>query len=380
MPNALVVTVDTGPADSGYNVNRLYTNVTICSPGSVTLCQTIDHVLVDTGSTGLRLLASKVVPALQLRNVSSLATSPLLNCVQFVDNTFAWGPVVAADIVLAGETAGGVPIQLIADQAFGSPAAVCSGGGRAMTDPTALGANGILGIGLFKEDCGADCVNNTRNGSYFTCADASCSATNGVTATIAKQVKNPVPLFATDKNGALIDLPPASAAASTLTGALIFGIGTQSNNQLVNNQLASVTILSTDSLGYITTSLTLPGRLPMSNSFIDSGSNGLYFDSNTTAIPNCPNPSGSFYCPTTLTNLSATLLGANGKSSTFQFSIGKASEMFGDSTRAVLPNLAGSLADPNSFDWGLPFFYGRRVFFGIEGMNPSLASGPFYAF
>jgi hypothetical protein len=54
--------------------------------------------------------------------------------------------------------------------------------------------------------------------------------------------------------------------------------------------------------------------------------------------------------------------------------------MFGDSTLAVLPNLAGSLADPNSFDWGLPFFYGRRVFFGIEGMNPSLATAPFYAF
>jgi hypothetical protein len=375
-----VATVDTGPADSGYNVNRLYTNVTICFPGSFTLCQTIDHVLVDTGSTGLRLLASKVAPALHLSNVSSSATSPLLNCVQFVDNTFAWGPVVVADIVLAGETAGSVPIQLIADQAFGSPAAACAGSGKAMTDPAALGSNGILGIGLFKEDCGTDCVTNPGNGSYFTCANASCSATTGVRATIAKQVKNPVPLFATDNNGVLIDLPPVNAAASGLTGALIFGIGTQPNNQLANQQLASVTILTANYLGYITTTLTLPSRLPMGNSFIDSGSNGYYFDSNSTAIPNCPNPSESFYCPMSLTPLSATLLGNNGKSSTLIFSIDNASGMFGDSTRAVLPNLAGALADPTSFDWGLPFFYGRRVFFGIEGMTPSVASGPYYAF
>ena len=56
--NVLPVTVDKGPA--GNNVNRLYTEVTICQAGSTTLCQTIDHVLVDTGSTGLRLLSEVV--------------------------------------------------------------------------------------------------------------------------------------------------------------------------------------------------------------------------------------------------------------------------------------------------------------------------------
>jgi hypothetical protein len=36
--------------------------------------------------------------------------------------------------------------------------------------------------------------------------------------------------------------------------------------------------------------------------------------------------------------------------------------------------------DASSFDWGLPFFYGRRVFIGIDGQASSLGTGPFYAF
>jgi hypothetical protein len=32
------------------------------------------------------------------------------------------------------------------------------------------------------------------------------------------------------------------------------------------------------------------------------------------------------------------------------------------------------------FDWGLPFFYGKRVFTAIEGKTAGTAIGPFYAF
>ena len=53
--NQLAVTVSGGP--SGNAVNTLYTTVTICVPGTTT-CQTIDNIQVDTGSFGLRVLAS----------------------------------------------------------------------------------------------------------------------------------------------------------------------------------------------------------------------------------------------------------------------------------------------------------------------------------
>ncbi|MEO8121809.1 MAG: DUF3443 family protein, partial [Rhodoferax sp.] len=276
--NVLPVRVDAGPANTGYNVNRLYTDVTICQPGSSTQCQTIQHVLVDTGSTGLRLLSSAMAPALNLNRQTVSAGLPLLNCAQFVDNTFAWGPVATADIWLAGKTAASVPIQIIADPAYNGQAAACSGGGTAITTAAVLGANGIIGLGLFKEDCGAGCVAIANNGFYYTCTDATCAATTGAKTSIAQQVKNPVPLFAADNNGVLIDLPAVSSAgASTLSGSLVFGISTQSNNQFTSGA-----VLTTSASGYITT--VLAGR-SLSTSFIDTGSNGLYFDSST--LPSC---------------------------------------------------------------------------------------------
>jgi len=370
--NVLGVTVDSGPANSGTNVNRLYTTVSICQPGSVTQCQTIDHVLVDTGSSGLRLLSSVMAPALSLSRVTGTGGLPLLNCEQFVDGTFAWGPVTRADIVLGSKTASNVPIQVIADPAFSSLAQACSRSGVSLTSITTIGANGILGLGLFKQDCGVGCISNTHNGFYYTCTNVNCTATQGATASIAQQLKNPVPLFSADNNGVLIDLPAvSSASASVLNGSLIFGIGTQSNNQL-----KFATVLAANANGYITTRL---GVQSLTRSFIDSGSNGLFFDSAT--IQSCGSNATGFYCPNSTTTLSATMVDINAVStSVFSFSVENASTLFAGGINAVTPNLSGPAGDSTSFDWGLPFFYGRRVFFGIEGMSPSLATDGFYAF
>lgn len=372
--NVIEVTVDAGPAAWGSNVNRLYVDVTLCVPGSRTQCQTIDHVLVDTGSSGLRILSSVITPGLNLNlnRVTGTSGSALLNCAQFVDNTFAWGPMATADIVLGDKIASAVPIQIIADPAFDRPASACATGGTAITTTALLGANGILGLGLFKEDCGSACVATTHNGSYYTCTDASCTATKGAMASIAKQLKNPVAMFESDNNGLLIDLPVVSLpGAASLRGSLIFGIGTQSNNQLTLGG-----VLTTDSSGYFTT--LLDGR-SLPNSFIDTGSNGLFFDS--AAIPECSSGRGAgFYCPSALINMSATLLGANAKSIVVAFSIDNAETLFGDASKVVLPTLSGPMDDATSFDWGLPFFYGRRVFIGIDGQASSLGTGPFYAF
>lgn len=368
--NAFSVTVDAGPAGTGYNVNRLYTDVTICHPGSSTQCQTIDHVLVDTGSMGLRLLSSAMASTLNLNRQTATSGLPLLNCAQFVDNTFTWGPVATADIMLGGKTAVSVPIQIIADPPLDSLAAACSTG-TLMNTAATLGANGIIGLGLFKEDCGANCTNITNNGFYYTCTTASCTTTTGAKVSIAQQVKNPVPLFAADNNGVLIDLPAVSSAgASSLSGSLIFGIGTQSNNQITSGG-----VLTTSSSGDITT--LLAGQT-LNTSVIDTGSNGLYFESST--IPNCVGSNAGFYCPSSRTTLSATVLGANGSSSPVSFSIDNASALFAGGTNAVLPTLSGPIGDAHTFDWGLPFFYGRRVFIGIEGQASSLGTGPFYAF
>src|SRR5205807_3342177 len=109
--NVAAVIVDAGPKGAngspvGY-VNGIFTTVTVCIPGTST-CQDIDHVLVDTGSSGLRLLANDGTAGGEL----SLALPPQLDsagnaiveCTQFLDG-FTWGPIALADVRLAGETA-----------------------------------------------------------------------------------------------------------------------------------------------------------------------------------------------------------------------------------------------------------------------------------
>ena len=371
--NVLPLAVDSGPVGNG--VNRLFASVTVCQPGNATLCQTIDHILVDTGSAGLRLLSSALTPALRLPTSSGAAGFPLLNCVQFIDNTYGWGPVALGDLVIGGKTASSVPIQVIADPAYKALDSVCSSAGTAteINNTDTLGANGVLGIGLFKEDCGTACATNPANGYYFTCTSSGCTATVGTTASTRQQVQNPVPLFAADNNGFLIDLPAVGASgADILSGSLIFGVGTKSNNQLGAGK-----VLTTNSSGYISTLLL--GRT-LSNSFIDSGSNGLYFDNSTLASCSVQSGAWGYYCPATSTAFSAILTGANAVSSPVTFSVSNALTLFNNPTLSVLPTLAGPIGDRRTFDWGLPFFYGRRVFFGIEGLTSTGGTGPFYAF
>ena len=94
--NVVDLLVDGGPDGNG--VNRLFHSVTICKPGSATLCTTIDHVLVDTGSVGLRLLASEVPTQLPLSAAKTTPGNVLLGCGNFLDGSFAWGPRGMADV------------------------------------------------------------------------------------------------------------------------------------------------------------------------------------------------------------------------------------------------------------------------------------------
>ena len=179
-------------------------------------------------------------------------------------------------------------------------------------------------------------------------------------------------MFASDNNGLVIDLPAVgSTGAVSISGSLIFGIGTQANNQVTSSQ-----VLTTGSTGYFST--LLAGQT-LSTSFIDTGSNGLYFDSST--LPTCSGRvSASFYCPTSLVTLTATQVGTNGVNKPVVFSVDNAAATLADGSKTVVPNLAGTIGNARTFDWGLPFFYGRRVFSGIEGQPSAVGMGPFYAF
>jgi hypothetical protein len=53
--NVQPIAVNSGPLNN--YANGVFTSVTVCVPGSGS-CQTINDVLVDTGSSGLRILSS----------------------------------------------------------------------------------------------------------------------------------------------------------------------------------------------------------------------------------------------------------------------------------------------------------------------------------
>lgn len=379
--NELRVVVDAGPAGTTGNVNRLYTDVTICVPGSKTQCQTIDHVLVDTGSTGLRLLASVVRPTLLLSKVNAAGGLPLINCAQFVDGSIAWGPVAKADVQLGAKTASNASIQIVGDPAFnGMAAGNCPGTSTVLTSSD-LGANGIIGLGLWPEDCGSDCATSVFNGFYFTCTTSSCTAATGALArTTDQQVKNPVPLFASDNNGFVVSLPAVSAAgAGSLAGSIFFGIGTQANNLF-----SAGTVLRLDGFGYFTT---LFESRTLGTSFTDTGSNGIYFDSlSAPPIPLCAAPLAGFYCPAASKTVTATLGDQFGTLAGVSILIDNAQTQLNvnGGRNAVVPVLSGNIGDPQIFDWGLPAFYGRKVFVGIQGKPSTLGAatvvGPFNAF
>ena len=357
------VLVNAGP-NNDY-VNGLFTSVTICQPGTST-CQTVSGILVDTGSSGLRVLSSAMNLTLPQQTSGG---APVVECAQFQDG-FTWGPIQTADLKLSGETASSVPIQVIGSPQFSTIPSGCSSSGTAEDTLDDLGANGILGLSVFKDDCGPACASNgsSNPGFYYACPSSGCVV---LAQPLARQLQNPVWLFASDNNGVMIQLPSvASGGAATLTGSLVFGVGTQSDNTL-----GAARVFTTDAAGNFTT--VFNGQ-SYASSFIDSGSNGLFFlDSSTTGLQTCSDTT-DFYCPPTPRAFTATTRGGNGTTASVAFSIDNAVTLL----RNLRFSVFGELGGPNAgaFDWGLPFFYGRTVFTAIEGQSTPGGGGPYWAY
>jgi hypothetical protein len=363
--NVQPISVNPGP--TGTYPDGAFTSVTVCAPGSTTNCQVINDVLVDTGSFGLRVVGS-ALGSLSL-NQETVNGNPLAECFSFLDGTFNWGPVQVADVKISGELASSVPVQVLDDAFSVIPSATCTG---TPNDTTAtLGANGILGVGPLQYDCDSGCTSAIPAvDQYYQCtttAPASCVVSS---AALNLQVQNPVSLFATDNNGVIIELPAVTNPQATVNGSMVFGIGTQSNNGL-----GSATVLPMDP-NNLTFSTSFQNTT-MAGSFIDSGSNGLFFDTNSSSLPECSDV--DYYCPTSPANLSAVNSGTTGNASV-HFSVISADLLF-SSGDAALPGLsAPSDGSFTSFDWGLPFFFGRNVYTSIAGKTAPGGATPYWAY
>jgi Protein of unknown function (DUF3443) len=377
--NVQAVTVDSGPAAiAGSNtpaVNTLYTTVTICVPGTST-CQDIDHIQVDTGSSGLRIISTALTLSLPLQKDSN--GNVIAECVHFVDGS-SWGPLRQADIKIAGETAGNQAVHIIGDTAYQTIPSGCTG--TPENTVTAFGANGILGVGPFIQDCGSWCV-QSGGATYYTCTSNTTPSCTDTGMPLALQLTNPVTAFATDNNGVIIELPAVSSTAATVSGSLIFGIGTQSNNGL-----GTAKVVMLNASGAFTTDY--KARM-LGQSFIDSGSNAYYFPDDTIARCGQNTHAPEFFCPGTTLNLSATITGTNNVTLSINFNVADANNLFKtSSTVAAAVGLAhpstsvgadGSIfTGADTFDWGLPLYFGRNVYTAIENKNTSAGMGPYFA-
>lgn len=354
--NVVPVVVDGGTDGRAFNLP--FVTVTVCVPGTST-CQDIDHVLVDTGSFGLRLAASALDAAVALPRLDAPAGNTLAECAPFASGV-AWGSVRSADVRIGGEAAAALPVHLVDDGSIAPAPRAC----------TSLGANfgvgrsakGILGIGTFVQDCGPACAASAAPGLYYGCDAAGCAAS---TAPVASQVANPVAFFASDNNGAVVSLPAVPlTGAATASGTLRFGIGTRANNQL-----GGATVFAANAGGALQT--TYNGT--RYTAFLDSGSNALFFPE-----PSLPQCNGGFYCPPTPQTFSAIVTSATGVSTTVSFTIEGLQSVSASATAAPVGGNPAGLG--RAFDWGLPFFFGRTVFVAIAGAPTPAGSGPFWAF
>jgi len=465
--NIAALIVDAGPPNLNHqgkayiDSNIAFMTIKICAPGTAT-CQTIDHVIVDTGSSGLRVpyqVFGQLNPAL-LPNVNGSAL--MAECIQFLDNSFFWGSVRYADVYIGGpnndgEVASSIPIHVMGDPALpaGSsiPAScsnVATSSGQVITGTeedtvAAVGGNGLLGLGVLQYDCDAlvsgyyaagsnghnpcTCPSNPQNvsctdadfslppASYYTCSGGTCTSAD-LAIPLAQQVRNPVSMFATDNNGVILELPavPIGGQADVLSGgSVIFGIGTQSNNALAGSATMLIvdtnpnnpdwtgftTVFNGTSYPNATEEKTLRNKNSKTftiGSFLDSGSNGIFFlDQPTSGVLDCTGGYADFYCPDTgqkpyyTQALSADNIDVYGNSSQVQFNVSNTRDLSSSYTAfsdRAGPNTSGSSvtsvdeAADGYFDWGLTFFYGKSVYTAIQGVVPpsGVQPGPWWAY
>ena len=401
-----------GPTTANYN-NQECVTLTICVPGTST-CQQLTNVLLDTGSTGLRVLKSALNSNMNLEPVVSVfGGGTLAECEGYLSGESDWGPVALADIQLGTEPfAKSVPIQLI-ESGYATPQSPCAPPEATLANTVNdTGWQAILGVSNMSpvEDCGVGCVSVADNGMYFTCnSGGSCAPS---TASLGQQVANPVALMPVDNNGVVISFPSVTAGGMTsLQGTLTFGIGTEANNTPPAGVNAIPINVTLGGMGiFINTELAYVGATPIFG-FLDSGSSTMSLPGGISGAPTACTEAGltSCFCNSSDTGYpGATYIADENGSVTPQDDDGFDYDIHGTLGTAVpftltVGSMVTALESPNSVfsdvacsngvgggstfdgltqftDLGLPFFYGKTVYTAFEGASTSLGTGPYWAY
>jgi hypothetical protein len=367
--NSMALAISTG-VDGG-SANLPEVSVTICAPGTA-VCQTVDHVLIDTGSTGVRIASAALSPQLLAALPQETVNGAALGaCEQFLDG-YTWGSMRVADVTLGPKSAASQPLQIFGDTSVGNVPADCSDNSTlaAENTPAAFGDNGVIGVSSALQDCGQPCAQQVLSAAYYACAGGICQ---NAAVPVAKQAQNVVAGFAQDNNGVVINLPAIGATgAASAAGTLYFGVATQANNAMTG-----ATVLQTNPTTFNIVATYDGSTFP--DSFLDSGSNFYFL--NDASIALCPSTSVgyNYYCPASTLYRTAALTSATGGALSENFSIANAQTLFTDYPGDVAyDNIAGP-GYVGTIDFGLPFFFGRSIAVLNEGQSALGQAGPFTA-
>ncbi|WP_158602075.1 DUF3443 family protein [Pararobbsia silviterrae] len=352
--NSVSLAVDSTLGTSTFN--QAYVTVTVCAPGTTSNCTTVDHIMIDTHSTGLRVLNT----ALSLSFINALTpvlqpstSDPIDECAP-INGGYLWGSVRAADVYMSGEMAPAQSVEIVGDTTAGNAPTTCTTQGGSLGSQTALGANGVLGIGPAIYDCGVTCTTSTSASSqrYYVCADASSCSTPG-TVPEDQQVKNLASGFGSDANGTVIELPSiSSSGASSATGLLLFGVGSQSDNTF-----SSVTTIPLDANGEFTA--TYKG-VAYPSSFLALGLPATYLPDST--ITPCGTPYTGYFCasPTQTAALTLTSNTSTHSTATIDLNVGDAQTDI-SSGYAAFDDLTYDGVVNSGIALGMPFAFGRTI-------------------
>ncbi len=415
--NTVAVTVGFGPnGQSGQYYDGIFVSATFCTPGTST-CVTVPNMLVDTGSVGVRVIASSLT-GVTLPVINDGSGNDLNECTMYGDGSFNWGPIESATVQIGGETASqvpggtassGIPIQIISTDAV--PVAVqdasqCVPSTTTPDEDTValFGANGVIGIGVQPQDCvygGVnDCASASQNDPYWLCSSTGNCQQAGVP--VNDQAWNPVAAFSSaDINGVVLTLPSIPVAGQATvpgpgqTATLTFGIGTESNNAVPS----TAAFYELDQYGYFGSSTYNGVSYTSANSggtFFDAGSNSYYVsDAATLGTSVCTD--NDYYCPSSTLSIPLQVFGTNGTNTTLDLSIANAGTLFtANPSFAAFDDLAAPScvaatnapcsASTDTWDLGLPIFFGKTIFFGIGGTTEggatsgTMSTNGYYAF
>lgn len=347
------ISVVVGGASSAKNSPLV--SVTLCQHGTSN-CTTIPNILLDTGSTGLRVFKSVLPTTLSLTAETNPSSGDAVaECMNFAGGV-AWGSMVLADVKMAGETGSSVPVQVIDNTSALMPGS-CSSENTLMTR-SGLMANGILGIASTR-DCGDSCITAGTGSWYFDCTATSCTSYG---APWAQQATNPVTQFAADNNGAILSFPGlANGVSSSVTGTLTFGLNTQADNASTG-----VSMVQGVSNG-MQTSYNGSAMLAA----FDSGSTSDFIGS--APFPTCTVFGLTWFCPTSTTSQSATFQGG-GVPLPVTFRIANAQTVLAQPGYAFA-NVAESstLFSEEYLDLGMSYLFGHNLFLGYPGTTGNVA-------